>query len=666
MSVATLAAPIIPIHPRTVACLVPPENLRTWDWIKQYGVTKRGEAFNHLDYPWVEGLADAWDDPDVERIFFRAGSRLGKTETAMQFLLSSQAQDPDIGMIGGPTEPKIKQWIQDRLYPIFEKCVETRHWVPPGHRRGRGHTLKLQHCTTYGAWSGSPTTLGDLDPRYLLAFEISKFTKNASEEADPFELLLERGAEIPDRRFFAESTPTIKGKCRIDRYVSSSTDSRWWCPCPNCDAYQPLILGDREAKKSGGLIWDKDSDGKSQPGIAYKTARYICRHCHKEISEEERLPMIRRGLMVAKGQRATKKGRVIGTPYYSGPDFSFSLSRLYGPTFTFGRYARSFVEAHQDPNDERIRAWLNNWAGEVWTPVQQQKEWEELAEDVCVPEFKAGVIPEGCMFLTVGVDVQVDHWVYVVIAWNHQQQGHVVEWGVQDSWSRLKDNVLRRAYEHADGGPPMFPIMTLIDARDGNRTDEVEDFCKSVNKDSGPWVFSSMGAKPGAMGGKPFRATPVEDKGVAARKRTSRRRLGFCRVIVNTNYYQVWIQNCIDRRKPSDPNSLSFPIEAKSDQDLFAQILNEAPDWQIGKLGDETCMFVRVSMVIPVDFRDSLRYARCGADVYTNLNWNRISKGRALTNAKTIPAAAKQAKPEPEPDKKSFIRKTKSGIFGKR
>ena len=38
-------------------------------------------------------------------------------------------------------------------------------------------TLHLRHGTIYGAWSGSPTTLGDLDPRYLLGFEIDKFAK---------------------------------------------------------------------------------------------------------------------------------------------------------------------------------------------------------------------------------------------------------------------------------------------------------------------------------------------------------------------------------------------------------------------------------------------------------------------------------------------------------
>ncbi|MEL6109689.1 MAG: hypothetical protein AAFU85_27075 [Planctomycetota bacterium] len=48
------------------------------------------------------------DGPTVKRIFFMAGSRLGKTETGLSLMQSAQDHNPDVGMIVGPTETIIE------------------------------------------------------------------------------------------------------------------------------------------------------------------------------------------------------------------------------------------------------------------------------------------------------------------------------------------------------------------------------------------------------------------------------------------------------------------------------------------------------------------------------------------------------------------------------
>jgi phage terminase large subunit GpA-like protein len=206
------------LSPRTLDAILTPPRINSFDWICEHACNKRGMPFDYLSYPWTKGICEEWDNPRRERIFFQAGSRLGKTELGMSLLECGMATAPDIAMMGGPTGDKVEQWIKDRLTPMIENCLPLRDWLPPPHRRPKD-TLHLRHGTIYGAWSGSPTTLGDLDPRYLLGFEIDKFTKASSEEADSLMLLLERGAEIPNRRVYCESTPTIFGKSRIDKKV---------------------------------------------------------------------------------------------------------------------------------------------------------------------------------------------------------------------------------------------------------------------------------------------------------------------------------------------------------------------------------------------------------------------------------------------------------------
>ncbi len=60
-----------------------------------------------------------------------------------------------------------------------------------------------------------------------------------------------------------------------------------------------------------------------------------------------------------------------------------------------------------------------------------------------------------------------------------------------------------------------------------------------------------------------------------------------------------------------------FPADAREDQDLFEQLLNEIRD-------EEKGLWLPVSDAIPWDFRDAARYARCAAEVKTNGSWQRL------------------------------------------
>lgn len=646
------------LSPRTLDAILTPPRIDSFDWICEHACNKKGMPFDYLNYPWTKGICQEWDNPRRERIFFQAGSRLGKTELGMSLLECSMATAPDIAMMGGPTGDKVEQWIKDRLTPMIESCLPLRDWLPPPHRRPKD-TLHLRHGTIYGAWSGSPTTLGDLDPRYLLGFEIDKFTKASSEEADSLMLLLERGAEIPNRRVYCESTPTIFGKSRIDKYVSQGTNCRFHVPCPFCGRFQQLELG-RGRPGDHGLIWDHNAEGHSEPNLAYETARYRCKFCLREIDEQRRFSMVQKGTWCPQGCMVDKRGRLRGTPANDGPDASFQLSRLYGPSFTFGRYARAFVEAKNDEDPEAMRSFRNNWEGVCWQPNFNIKPWEEVAERLCCDDIQLRTMPEDGQFITTGVDVQVDHWVFVQATWTAGGRGSVINYGLAHSWEEIQQLVTTE-YPHADGGPTDHSMFTLIDARDGNRTDEVTAFCRSVNHERGPWVLPCMGSKPGALHGKPFTKQQLDDQGKLTKKSNRRGLTGFHLVTVSTNLYQSWIHNCLNRREREDPSSLVFPASARYDQDLFEQLLAEVPEWT-----NDNCKWVKKSESTVNDFRDAVRYARCAADVYINCNWQRVARRRVLTESSRqvpgtgIPAQTKKKRNESRAgDKPRWVRRMK-------
>ena len=567
------------------------------------------------------------------------------------------ANSPDIAMIGGPTGDKVEQWIKDRLIPMIENCNPLKNWLPPPHRRPKD-CLHLRHGIIYGAWSGSPTTLGDLDPRYLLGLEIDKFTKASSEEADSLMLLLERGAEIPNRRVYCESTPTIYGKSRIDKYVRQGTDCRFHVPCPFCGVFQQLVLGSGKPDE-GGLIWDHDQSGHSDANLAYQSARYRCKSCLREIDETKRFSMVQEGVWCPRGCIVDKKGRMRGTMANDGPDASFQLSRLYGPSFTLGRYARAFVDAKNDQDIEAMRSFLNNWEGRCWKPAFDVKDWQEVAERLCMKDIELRKVPIDAQFITMGVDVQVDHWVYFKTSWSAGGRGSCFDYGMAHSWEEIKQ-IIQTSHPHADGGPPLRCMFALIDARDGNRTDEVTAFCRSVNCATGPWVLPCMGAKPGALQGKPYTKQSLDHAGQSTKTTRRRGLAGFELVNVSTNFYQNWIHNALNRRERQENNSLVFPASARYDEDLFEQLLSEIPDWNNG-----VCRWVKKTEKTVNDLRDAARYARCAADVYVSQNWQRVAARRMLSESTRqvpgtgIPLRSLTAGPAPPEGKARWVRRMK-------
>lgn len=644
-----------PLHLSDKTCdsMLPDEPYSSWKWICENVHTHKGAPFNYIDFPWVEGICDAWDSPFTRLITFMAGSRLGKTETFLSLILCAQHHRPDIGMLAGSTESLIFRTIGDRYYGMLDKTPACQDYRPPEHRRNK-RVCRTKSYINYGAWSGSPTTLGDLDPKYKIGLELDKWSKSSSEEADPAELFQERGAEIPDGKTAMESTPTIEGLSRIKKYVKMGTDRKFYVPCPRCSQYQPLRRNSSGDPNDGGLWWDREKNGSTTSSRAAETARYICEICRQEWGEEERRPAIRRGRWVAPGEEINSDGIISGRPINAGPHESFSLSRMYGPTFSFGDYARAYVKSIGEPEFER--SFANNWDGDTWVPIKVDMTWDTLAEKLCVGEWELNTIPKQCQFITTSVDVQIDHFVLTTWAWDRNQVAHLVAYGTVATWDLVK-RWLGTAYRHLDGGDPMISYMNLIDSRDGNRKDEIVEFCRSVNRESGPWVWPSMGARPGSMNMQLFRKLNIDaDRNIGQKANVATKIEGLFVVMVNTTFSQEWLDNALARRQPGDPMSVVLPRSMRHDKDFFEQVLNESYDRDSG-------LWVRVDKsTIPVDFRDCCRYARVAAEVYCNGNWARVPAERPVIIASN--RDTRRASTESTETQSRFVRTNRTWIRG--
>ena len=129
-------------------------------------------------------------------------------------------------------------------------------------------------------------------------------------------------------------------------------------------------------------------------------------------------------------------------------------------------------------------------------------------------------------------------------------------------------------------------------------------------------------------------------------------------VSVNTRMTQNWLDNAMYRRKVRRRADVDRVAAASDvdDQDLFEQLLNERFDQLEGK-------HVRIDeTIVAVDLRDTFRYSRAAAEVYTNGNWARLPESRpqdVQSKAERLAQAYRAGKQEPKASSKQkrFIRK---------
>lgn len=667
------------LRDETIRTIRPVKRRDTFRWIVDNIRTPDGKPFNPFDYPWVEGICQAWDMPDVRQITMQFAARLGKTFTANSLLISALEHDPAIGMLGLPTETLLREMIRDKYYKMLDRCLPTQKLVPDIDSRSQLR-IDLTNAIVYGAWAGSPTSLADKAPKYKHAGEVSKFTKAKSDEADPLDLFLERGIEIPDRKTIVESTPSIEGACRVERHLKNGWNCRFLIPCPKCKKRIELITGDGE---KGGIVFDKLPDGTADDRLARTTGRYRCQECGAEWGDESRKEAIQRGIWVPEGQTVDSRGRLVGTMVGAMENASFQLSRIYAPTFTFGDIAAEVARCIRDP--ARWHNYFNSWGGLTYRRRRATKEWNEVGERLAM-SYQKGTVPIGGIFLTCGVDVQQDHYVYVIVAWGHDSTGWIVDYGTAFSEAELK-GVIQGRYPHADGGPPSLITRTLIDAGEGVRQDEIIDLCRVLNNPKGPWVWPSKGSSGALQGGRPFRDLDLED---LPKRRTHQKRksiTGFKFISVNTPFFQSWIQSALHYRKPNTPKSLAIPSESGTDEDFLRQMVNEKPEDTTDSTGHSQTKWVVVDQTCPWDFRDATRYARCAAEVFTRGAWQRLPRQRIMPKhwpkqeaqtrshgtqntvtpkkAQTQVSKAGKSKSDPAKPKSGFIRQAIAGFLRK-
>lgn len=444
---------------RCCAVLKPPPELTLSQWADTYRMLSSENSATpgkwHTDNaPYQREIMDAIGDPHVRKVVVMSAAQIGKTAMLMNMLGYYMHYYPAPVLVMQPTLEMGQTFSKDFLAPMIRDTPVLTGLVDTKSRYSGNTILKKNfpggHVTIIGA--NSPASLASRPIKVLLCDEVDRYPASAGTEGDPLLLAQKRQTTFWDKKTVIVSTPTIKGRSRIETEFQESTQEEWNVPCPRCGALQPL--------QWANLVFDRND--------LTKGVRHRCEHCGEESGEYDWKAMEIQGRFVAKKPGAAARG--------------FHLNTLASTFCGWNEVVEKFLLAKEmlDQGDpEKMKTWVNTELGQTWEEPGEKLEEGDLIQR---REVYDAQVPEDVIVLTAGVDVQDDRFEVEVVGWGEGKES----WGIRyqkiygdlmkdQVWEDL-DNFLMTPFCKKDG-TVLNILCTCMDSG-GHFTDQVYRYTK--------------------------------------------------------------------------------------------------------------------------------------------------------------------------------------------
>lgn len=399
--------------------------------------------------PYQREIMDSFTQPGIWQIVIMASAQVGKSEIELNMMGCAIDNDPGPMLYIQPTDKVAEDYSKRRIAPMIQACPTLREKVFKARSRDAANTINMKtfpggSLAIIGA--NSPADLSSKPVRYIFMDETDRFPASAGTEGDPQELA-ERRTETfrHNRKIVKTSTPTIKGKSKIETDYMNGTQEEWHTECPHCHTYNYIRFADIHFEKEDYVNEGGDED------YHVKVVTWRCPTCKRDIGEYEckRLP----AKWVQKNPKAIQNGIR-----------SFRLNAFMSPWSDWKDIVWKFLKAHKDP--EKLKTFYNTILGESWEVHTNSGLDETLYKR---REHYDAEVPTGVLLLTMGMDTQDNRLEYEVVGWDRNGQSWGISRGVIPGradapgvWEEV-DALLDREWRLANG-MKMKILATFIDS----------------------------------------------------------------------------------------------------------------------------------------------------------------------------------------------------------
>ena len=437
--------------------------------------------------PYLTGIMDAAGKPYVRVITVCKAPQTGVSEAAHNFVGYCIDRAPGPVLYVYPDETSARENSQDRIIPMIRSSKRLSGYFTGAERDKTSLRINLQHMPVYLGWARSASRLANKPIRYAVADEIDKegFDGSAT-EATPLDLIDKRLTTYrPISKYFKISTPTLESG-NIWRELNKNTDVifDYYVRCPLC-AFDQLM-------EFRGIKWEGGSSADPKQIQAELAAWYECVNCGEAWDDDLRNKAVRHGHWMARDQKLALDTYL---EMFRPASVGFHLPAWVSYFVSLSECAASFIEGQEDPM--KLQDFLNSYAAMPWKDIVERKAEDDiLARKNHLP---SGIVPEGSVALTCGIDMQKHGFFFVVRSWKRDLSNHLVQYGWLDSWNDVEQLVFGTRYriENANEDQTMGIWRAALDTGGGPNDDmewsRTEEAYHWIRKNSRGVIFGIKG-----------------------------------------------------------------------------------------------------------------------------------------------------------------------------
>lgn len=501
----------------------------------------------------------------VNRVVFIKGTQIGGTQIGLNAIGFYIAHSPCPIMFIQKTVDAVKRVSKQRIAPMIAESAALREKVADARSRDSGNTMLQKDFpggTLIMTGANSAVGLRSMPARFLFPDEVDSYEAEAEDEGDPIKLAERRTQTFGHRRkIFLVSTPTTKGRSRIESEYLASDQQMYHVPCPHCGEHQVL--------KFDNLKWTWGDPA---------SVHYICEHNGCVIQESSK------EWMLEEKCEARPDGAEWIPAFPERAVAGFHLNSLYSPPgwMSWTEIAAEFEEAQADikiGKHEKMKTFRNTILAETWEDRGDAPDWQRLYDRR--EDWPTGEVPAGAMVLATGVDVQGDRIEASVWGWGEGFESWLIEHRVflgavntLKAWTELAEFINQRTWRH-ESGHLLRIEAALVDS--GAYTTEVYNWVRTQDP---AVVFASKGMQDGKN--VSWRGADMDDSS-SGRKFGGRKVMNVATSSVKTEFYRQ-----LRLERPTEESGAPYPfgyvhLSKAIGEDGCRQLVSEVRDPKTGK-----------------------------------------------------------------------------------
>lgn len=443
---------------RAVQKIRPPKKFKPSDWCEQNLTFPDGPMGGQrlALFEFQKEPLDIITNPRVRKVVLQSSAQLLKTTVMLNAAMYFMSNDNSNMAFASSTGKEVKLMKTGKFDNVISRSNILSGIVTDKNNKNfannQDQTQMLDGFFLYWLNLNAASTLRGKTIKRLFLDEVSNVEADG-EEGNPLRLAEQRASTFTDGLVMVASTPKLKDDLICNEYLLSD-QRRYFVPCPHCDHEHTLEWENVRFK------WRQINGGRrAMPD--QDTATLHCPKCDGEISEAQRIRMVKQGRWIA-----------------SNPDVKdiagFQISRLYSPITTIRKLVAEFAQAHFEFD---LMSFYNNALGLPWDDEMNSDIDLVVLENLRDNTFDINNIPDEVLAVTHGIDQQLDRLEVTTIGFSEKKVY------VMDHRSFYAPDCTKpgaKAYTELDqfinaplrtvSGRPVKVLGSFIDSSNGNAT----------------------------------------------------------------------------------------------------------------------------------------------------------------------------------------------------